>query len=392
MRFMTHLLAIVLISSASLLAPNTAGAAEGDVQISAEPVGRKGSYFRVKMSPGKTKRLKVALRNNETLPVAMRTYATNAYTIPNGGMGVGLADDPKEGTALWISYPEDVFTVGAESQRTRSFEVSVPPSAEPGEYIAAIVVQNNDPIRRGGREGVQINQVLRHAVAVSIQVPGELKPQMTIGSARDALVGGRTMVSVGIENTGNQHLTPQADMVLRSLDGKVLAQQSIDMNTVYAGTESSVEMMLSGELLPGDYTVELQLVGPALGAPVQSGLLPLTVTEKQEAVNPKADTGTGGRVAELLQSDNTDAGLWARTLGPYLAAMALAAVFVLILLIVRRRRRRSEPEPPAAPGPRMPRYTQAAGWPPPAPADGHMVGAGSRRLPPPSGPPTRPAP
>lgn len=412
----TSTLAAAAMVAVAVFTGGSAAADEDDVQISAEPVARGDSYFSLTAAPGKTKRLKVALRNNESVPVDVRTYPTDVYSIPNGGMGVGLADDPTTGTATWISYPDEVLTLGAESQRTRGFEVTVPRTAEPGEYIAAIVVENNEPIRKGAREGVQINQVMRHAVAVAIRVPGPLAPQMTIGAATDALVGGRTQVSVAVENNGNQHLTPQADMVLRDLDGQVLAQQSIAMNTVYAGTDASVEMMLSGELPPNSYTVELQLGSPALGGSVQSAPLPLTVSPKVEPVNPKADTGTGGRVAELLNSDTADATLWLRTLGPYLAALALAAAASLLLLLLRRRRR--DPAPPGAPGPRMPSHAPPAGWPPPtaaasrpnpashpaghprAPAPPypnppaghtHLVGAGGQGPPPPSGPPTRPA-
>ncbi len=204
------------------------------------------------MAPGETRSLEIDIGNAGTAELAARTYAADVYTIINGGFGARLRDDPQTDTTRWLSYPTQVLRLAAGAGVRRTFAVAVPTDAAPGEYITSLVLENDQPIRGSGAVG--LDQVVRQAVAVVVTVPGPRSPGLAIGRASHKVVAGRSVVSIGVENTGNVRLKPLVTFALVDTTGTEISHSTMRMDTFYAHTQTSVEMQLAELLPPGTYT------------------------------------------------------------------------------------------------------------------------------------------
>lgn len=286
------LAALALSTLITLGASSLALAAEPTVKLSITPDGISGSYFELTMAPGETRELAVLIGNHGTATVPVRTYAADVYTIVNGGFGARLSGEPTGETTSWVQYQSEVLSIEPGTGIRRTFTVTVPLDATPGERITSLVVQNDEPVSTG--TGVVIRQVLRQAVAVAITVPGPLVPGLRIGAARHGEVAGRSVLAVEVENIGNVRLRPTAEFTLTDGAGKVVSTARLPMGSFYAGTATLVELPLAALLLPGPYRIALTLADAERSVQGEARDLPLVV-----AAPPAAEPAEIGAVREL---------------------------------------------------------------------------------------------
>jgi hypothetical protein len=318
-----------LVSLGAALMPAAAQAAEPRVQLSAKPVGRSGQYFNLTLKPGQTVHLRIALGNNGKKPIAARTYASDAYTIINGGFGAELRNGAASATTTWIDYHTRVLTLRPDKPRVLSFAVTVPKGTRAGEYLTSLILENNVSIK--GTGSVALNQVVRQAIAVAVRVPGPLRAGLAIGAATHKVTAQRSVVAIEASNTGNRRLTPKAKLVLHDDSGAVVSRASVPMGSFYAHTTTRVEVTLATALDPGKYTVDLDLDDKARDGHASARSIPLTVVKPAVVVDEKG--AVRNQVVDVLQARTGNFPVWA------IAFVVL--VFVLVgagLLMARRRR------------------------------------------------------
>lgn len=316
----------------ALAAPAVANAAEQPVQLSAKPIGQPGQYFDLILAPGQTQDFTIALGNHGTKPIVARTYAADAYTIINGGFAAELRDGTATGTTTWLEYPTRVLTLQPDRATLQTFSVTVPKDTPPGEYIAAVILENDAPIT--GTGSVALDQIVRQAVAVAVRVPGPLTAGLAIAAASHKLAAERSVIAVDVSNTGTMRLTPGAKIVLHDDTGKIVSRATVPMDSFYAGTDTKVEITLASALQPGSYSVDLTLDDNQRDAHAAAVGLPLTVLAPVAA--PDAKPSVGRQVIDVLQAKPGHFPIWAAlltALGIALAGTALA--------VAHRRRARS---------------------------------------------------
>ena len=326
---------LLLFPLLGLLSTGTVLADHEPARLGLEPIGEDRGFFDLKLEPGDSVRLEVALTNHGHAPVLVRTYLADAYSIVNGGFGARLADEPTSGTTLWIDYPSREVNLGTGAGTTIAFQLSVPAGTPPGEYIAALVAENAEPFREEAGD-VGLDQVNRVALAVAIDVPGRRRPALDIGSLSHRVVTGVSLLSFGISNPGNVHLRPGGTVWLREGSGAELMEAPAVMDSVYAGSDTSFEITLGTLLAPGDYCAELSLVDPETGAADRTECEPFRVeaqTAESAAPGSGVDRGRDGGLPLVLVV----------IFGPFLALLAVG----LIVLLARRRRRRDDERMPA---------------------------------------------
>ena len=241
----------------ALLAPGAALAQSERVRLALLPVDQPGSFFDLTMRPGEKRSLAVDIANDCEAVIVARTYAADVYTIINGGFGARLRNEPPSGTTQWLDYPTEVLPLAVGVATRRAFTVAVPSDAGPGEYITSIVLENDLPFHSTG--AVALNQVIRQAVAVVVTIPGRRSPRLAVGVASHKVVAGRTVVTVGVDNSGNVRLKPLVGYVLLDATGIQVSHGSVQMDTFYARTSTFIEVPLAAQLLPGAYTVRLTI-------------------------------------------------------------------------------------------------------------------------------------
>jgi hypothetical protein len=321
----------------ALLAPGTALASGTPIKLGLQPVGQAGSFFDLTLRPGEVRALSVEISNAGTAAIAARTYASDVYTIVNGGFGADLRDAPRTGVSRWLDYPTGVLDLSVGEAVRRSFQVAVPKDAGPGEYITSLVLENDDPIRDGG--AIALDQIVRQAVAVVITVPGKRSPALAIGAATHTVVAGKSVVAVAVENPGNVRLKPVATFTLRNAAGVQVSQATVPMDTFYAHTETSIEVPLAALLVPGTYSVRLSLDDARQG--VRADGTASFVVSASTAANAAGDQADPGLTAVIQSAPPDVPPLLAIGLAVMVAGLGLVAVFGVLSLLVRRRRTRN---------------------------------------------------
>ena len=292
------------------------------------PADRSGSWYELELEPGATEHLSVEVANHGEESLDVASYAADVYTLVNGGMGVRLRDEPISGTTEWLEFPSDVVTLAPDQAVRPTATVTVPEDVAPGEYIAALVVENDQPIQSEGQLGV--DHVVRQALAVNITVPGPADPTFAIGSAKHKEVGTGSVALLEIENEGNRHLQPAGTITLTDDSGATIETRELAMDILYAGTSTHLEVPVDERLVAGGYTVTAELADPdhdveAAGTATFE-VPPPPVTERSI---PGID-----QVTQAIEA--TGLPVWVMLI----AAASLIAVGAIIPIVMRRRQPR----------------------------------------------------
>lgn len=316
---------------AALGAPAAALAGEGQFKLALLPVGESGPYFDLAMTAGETRIFEVQIANNGDAAVAARTYAADVYTIINGGFAGRLRGESTSGSTLWLDYPTDVVNLPGGTTITRAFSIAVPRNTEPGEYATSILLENDEPIRGAG--GVALNQVTRQAIAVVVTVPGPRHPALAIGRANHTIVAGKSVVAVGVENSGNVRLKPVATLVLLDAGANRISEATVPMDTFFAHTATFIEVPLAALLMPGQYIVSLTLEDAAQGVRAEE-TAPFIV--EAPPAGRGTDPGNLPTLAQVLQAPGE-----AQVTLPLWGLVVLAGLLAGAPVVILRARRRA---------------------------------------------------
>lgn len=262
--------------------------------------GTDGDYFDITGEPGSTHELTAVLANAGSEPIALRTFVADAFTLVNGGFGVREESDEKTGATAWIDYPAETIELDPQESVERTFTVSIPADAAPGQYIAGIVLQTDQPQAIEGSESFQ--QIIRKVAAVFITVPGEERVSLTIGEPSFEFTPSVIILNVPITNDGNVLVKPEGSLTLRDAAGTVILDAPLQLQVVYAGHETSIQIPLTGQLAPGSYTLDIELRDEAKGLNVSEQALPMELSEaaqqaqtlsiQRAEITPEPATGT----------------------------------------------------------------------------------------------------
>ena len=316
---------VVALSGAMLAGP--VSAAHEPARLGLTPVGEEGTYFEIVMAAGETRDLRVEAANFGHEGAVAQTYAANVYSIVNGGFGASLFGEEPTGTTEWVNFPTQEFNLGPGDAVVIDVRITVPQDTRPGEYIAALVIENAEPVRGAGT--IAVDQVNRSAIAIAIDVPGARQPALTIGEVSHSEVAAGSVLTFEIDNPGNVHLQPAGEFVLRDEAGQQITSASPQMDSVYAGTSALLEVSVGDLLAPGEYCGELALSDADTGVRASTACLPFTVVA----------SGTGTAPADGLPSVTQVVGaLGGSTIVVPLLIAAFGVGTVGVVFAARRRR------------------------------------------------------
>jgi hypothetical protein len=229
----------------------------GIVAVGDHPTG----YFDdVEVEPGSSIQLTAAIINAGQAPVNLRTYKVNALSAVNGGFLSGAENDPPIGATAWIDYPAFDLQLQPGTQQEVTFTVTVPEGTAPGQYVSGLFARMTEAAPLPGSE--VLTKTVSYVISVGILVPGDMEPAFALDDPD--VEGG--MLTIPVTNTGNYVVRPAGELTLANADGEVVHTSTIEMGSIYAGVESTLQVALPPQMAPGDYTVDLKLVDEASGA------------------------------------------------------------------------------------------------------------------------------
>ena len=319
-------LAVCLLVLTSSWPPSAHAAAADAPKFTIRPAEGSASFFTVEAAPGEVRDLPVLLANAGTALASARTYAADAYTTVNGGLGAKLWDDPKTEPTTWVQFPNEVLEIGPKVEVRRSATVTVPLSATPGQHLTSLVIENAELF---DSEGAEAQQRLRQVIAVLIEIPGRRTPALEIGSGRHTVLGKQSVVVVALSNTGNVLLKPRGSLAVLDSEGDEVARAPVQFGSLYAGDAADLEVPLASALQVGTYTAALTLSDEATGATARREV-PFDVTADDTAKAASGATPDFPDVKQTPTSAPVDSG---RGSDGAIWPLLLAAVLGTALLV-----------------------------------------------------------
>ncbi|MEU9194181.1 WxL protein peptidoglycan domain-containing protein [Streptomyces hundungensis] len=205
-------------------------------------------YFYLSADPGTTLDDRVTVANKTAAPLSFRLYGADAYnTERDGGFAVRTEKERQTGVGAWAKPDRATLTVPAHSSVTVPFTITVPPDAEPGDHVGALVALDDRVARGSGADGkvaVGIQQAV--GARVYLRVGGPTVPALAVEdvslSQHRPLVPGlgesRAEITYTLHNRGNVTLNPKVDLSATGLFGRTLLSRGV--------------AKVPSELLPGE--------------------------------------------------------------------------------------------------------------------------------------------
>jgi len=275
--------------------------------------GLDGDYFTLEAEAGTTNELTVVLGNADEVPLTLRTYVSDVVPIVNGGFAVAEEAIEPTGAATWIDYSAETFDFAPGDGIERTFAVTIPEEAAPGQYIAGISLQTADALDVEGSS--MFRQIIRKTVAVFIIVPGEENPAFELGAPSTQESGSRQFITVPIANTGNVLVRPTGTLIIATPDGDPVVTAPIELGTIYAGIATILAVPLVSGFEPGDYLISLSLSDAGSGVSAGFENAPLTIEAAEAAettwsaeAEPRALPDAAAPVYLEINADITNTG------------------------------------------------------------------------------------
>jgi hypothetical protein len=211
--------------------------------------------FRLTLSPGESWPSSVKLVNVNDYDLTV--YATTKDFTDSNGKGnpefLPPSDDPNNTHSLgsWISVPKGPLVIPRGSTKDIPFSIHVPQGAEPGGHYGAIQV-GTVPVGEKGESGVAVGSQV--ATLFFIRVSGSVTEAAAIRDfySASSFVGSATQNFVlAVENTGNVHVQPQGEILIKNMWGKVRGTIAINKETnfgnVLPSSSRTFEFVWDGE-------------------------------------------------------------------------------------------------------------------------------------------------
>lgn len=222
-----------------------------------------GSYFTVNARAGSTTELTATIGNVGEVPLDLRTFASDAVVLVNGGFGVKDEDAEQTGPTTWIDWEAETYSFDPGEGIERDFTVTIPEGTAPGEYIAGISIQTAEPIEIEG--STMFDQIIRKAVAVFIIVEGDTTASYELGVPEIVTTSGGSRLEVPVSNTGDVLVKPAGTIVLTDVEGREVFSTDISMGSVYAGFDTVLAVPLDSSLAGQEYELQLKVTDESSG-------------------------------------------------------------------------------------------------------------------------------
>lgn len=200
--------------------------------------------------PGQTLQGEIDLFNEQQDP---KTFFSSFENFePKGDSGAPYFIGAADGLATWIAA-EPSLTLAPGERKTVAYSISIPASAAPGGYFAAVFFGSQPPVNEGGGE-VSIGGKV--GVLVLLRVAGEVAEGgglVDFGGAKRLWTSLPVTLDYRINNTGGDRIVPRGDMTIRNTfrmkaekipanvkEGSVLPGSTRKFEVAWRGSETSV--------------------------------------------------------------------------------------------------------------------------------------------------------
>jgi len=246
--------------------------------------------FELEMKPGTETTVVIDLdykSGTEVAKPARIVASLNDWTLTRDGrVEFSAANSQRNSASSWLIYSPGEAAVMPGTMHQIRVTVSVPPTATPGDHLAALIIEQRPETLRLDSNLRQMIVRYRMASLFYIKVAG-----LTKKGNFDDLFAENTpdgvLVTPVLKNEGNSMIRPTASLVVLDADGKpALELAETEIMPILAGSESAQPVRIQN-LTAGKYTVKYR-VDFQDGRPATWGVTDLVVGPPQIATSGTA--------------------------------------------------------------------------------------------------------
>ncbi|MCB9815611.1 LytR C-terminal domain-containing protein [Candidatus Nomurabacteria bacterium] len=172
-------------------------------------------------------------------PYEIKVYANVVNFAPQGESGQGkfipIVDEEAEGQTIaeWIDITKDEITIPPEETLEIPFSVLVPENAPPGGHFAALLIGTKPP-EKSVQNKVVTSQIV--TTLMFLRVTGDITESGNIRSFRttkSVLEQPQATFELRFENSGNVHVLPQGEIVIKNMWGQDRGSIPINRTSLY---------------------------------------------------------------------------------------------------------------------------------------------------------------
>ncbi|QRY41859.1 DUF916 domain-containing protein [Microbacterium hominis] len=209
------LLGGVAVPAASAHAVTDAAAADSAddvtwrVRTASNGFGAERTSYTYAVDPGQSISDALVVSNHGSAPLQLAVYAADGYTGAGGQLDLLTPAETSVGIGAWTRAATTTVTVAPDESATVPFEVSVPATATPGDYVGGIVTS----LASSADQGISVDR--RLGIRIGLRVSGALAPALTIENPQVSWGGtwglgsGAATLTYTLHNTGNTTMGAQ---------------------------------------------------------------------------------------------------------------------------------------------------------------------------------------
>lgn len=252
------ILTFMCLSPFATVAQGTPGAEQptdtSGILISIGPKGGEdGSRFEAEIKAGESTEMIAVLQNHGTESIELRTYRAGLIPTVNGGLKIAERDAAPEGSALWIEFASEEFTLGPGEAIERTLKITVPENTPPGQYVNAVALETVKPVNE--TEGAAFQQYFRKVVSVYVTVPGDVVTDFTLGDPEVLVAQGRSGVQIPVSNTGNVRIDLIVDLKISDSAGNTIHEGQVKLGPIYMGQVTMIQVPFASVPPAGEYLI-----------------------------------------------------------------------------------------------------------------------------------------
>lgn len=243
-------------------------------------------YPDLTLEPGESATLNVGVTVQGEVATELTIYRADTIPATGGGFAAAELDHEPTGQTLWMDIEPTTFQGEPGSTYEFPIPVTMPEDAAPGQYITALVVQTN-PLEISGSSA--FDQIIRSALSVVINVPGEITPGMEVGEPEIVHQSGLRFLRIPIRNTGNILIRPEGSVTMTTPAGDEVITARVELKAIYLGLDNEIRIRIPDQVPDGDYLVSFDLHETTHGLDAVMEDVPVTLAQPEGESTPEAE-------------------------------------------------------------------------------------------------------
>jgi hypothetical protein len=220
----------------------------------------ENEIFQARMaSRGDTYRGSIAIRNHGRTVTTVKLYQTDYAFSADGHNTFGKPGAVARSNATWLRLSQEQIAIAPGEIGTVEYEVRVPDDARlAGSYWSVVMAQEVEGAEATGdsRPQVQLRQSVRHAIQVITEIGETGRSEVAFRNARLTSEGGKRLLSVDLENTGERWLRTDVWLELHDAQGRNVGRFAGSKRRTLPGTSVRNRIELTAAP-PGKYVALL---------------------------------------------------------------------------------------------------------------------------------------